>query len=130
MNQSTTSNLAIVPLPGIESYCASKAALNVFLLCLRENLRKTNVKVIELSPPPVQTELHDYLTPAKGRAMGMPLDEFTTQAYTGLNGGTDTVIIGSIGDKADFDEIVTRRRKQFDGFAESMRGRMVLMGLE
>ncbi|PQE04510.1 oxidoreductase short-chain dehydrogenase reductase family protein [Rutstroemia sp. NJR-2017a BVV2] len=126
----TTSNLAIVPLPGLESYCASKAALNVFLLCLRDNLGKTNIKVIELSPPPVQTELHDYLTPAKGRQIGMPLATFTTQAYEALHSGSDTVIIGAIGDEQDFDEIVARRRRQFDGFAEFVRGRMMGMGIE
>ncbi|KAM3081228.1 hypothetical protein ACMFMG_005182 [Clarireedia jacksonii] len=119
----TTSDLAIVPAPGAVAYCASKAALNVFLLCLRDDLRKTNVKVLELSPPLVQSEMHDYRTPESGEQMGMLVTEFASLAYNGLNSEpeTDTVIIGSVGDKKEFDDIVARRRQVFDGFAEIAR---------
>ncbi|KAI9643547.1 hypothetical protein NHQ30_008166 [Ciborinia camelliae] len=75
----TTSNLAIVPATTLASYSASKAALNAFLLCLRDDLRNTSVKIIELSPPMVQTELHDHMGPEIGRKMGMPIHEFTAQ---------------------------------------------------
>ena len=51
----TGSNLAIVPASGLAGYSASKAALNSFVLCLRDQLRNTSVKVIEISPPPVQS---------------------------------------------------------------------------
>ena len=53
---STGSNLAIVPAATLPAYSASKAALNAYTLCLREQLRHTTVKVIEISPPPVQSE--------------------------------------------------------------------------
>lgn len=53
---STGSNLAIVPAATLPAYSASKAALNVFTLCLREQLRHSNTKVIEISPPPVQSK--------------------------------------------------------------------------
>jgi short-subunit dehydrogenase involved in D-alanine esterification of teichoic acids len=53
---STGSNLAIVPAATLPAYSASKTALNAFVLCLREQLRDTSVDVIELSPPPVQSE--------------------------------------------------------------------------
>lgn len=53
---STGSNLAIVPSASLPAYSASKAALNAFILCLREQLRDSSVKVIELSPPPVQSK--------------------------------------------------------------------------
>lgn len=52
---STGSNLAIVPAEPIPAYSASKAALNAFVLCLRGQLRETNVSIIELSPPAVQS---------------------------------------------------------------------------
>jgi short-subunit dehydrogenase involved in D-alanine esterification of teichoic acids len=55
----TTSGLAIAPLGRCPGYCATKAALHHFLLSLRNHLKETNVRVIEIAPPAVQTELHD-----------------------------------------------------------------------
>lgn len=52
----TGSNLAIIPAATLPAYSASKAALNVFTLCLREQLRHSKTKVIEISPPPVQSK--------------------------------------------------------------------------
>lgn len=54
---------------------------------MREQLREanSNVKIIELFPPAVQTELHDReYGQEKGRAMGMPLKDFTEEAFEGL----------------------------------------------
>ena len=53
---STGSHLAIVPASTLPAYSASKAALNVFVLCLRDQLRNSSVKIIEISPPPVQSK--------------------------------------------------------------------------
>jgi short-subunit dehydrogenase involved in D-alanine esterification of teichoic acids len=50
-----------------------------FILCLREQLKKSKVKVIEVFPPAVQTELHDEKHQPdiqNGGSIGMPLDEF------------------------------------------------------
>lgn len=77
-----TSGLALVPITRCANYCASKAALHQFILCLREQLKASNVKVVELFPPAVQTELHDdkHQPDIKnGGAIGMALDEFTDQ---------------------------------------------------
>lgn len=78
----TGSNLALVPLPRCPNYCASKAALHHFLLSLREQLKGTPVKVIEILPPAVQTELHDakHQPDIKdGHKIGMPLADFTDE---------------------------------------------------
>lgn len=75
-----SSNLALVPMPPRSNYCATKAALHQWILCLRASLQGTNVKVIEVYPPAVQTELHDERHQPdikNGRQMGMPLAEFT-----------------------------------------------------
>ncbi|KAI4112944.1 MAG: hypothetical protein LQ345_005988 [Seirophora villosa] len=119
----TGSNLAIVPAWNMPAYSASKAALNCFTLCLRDQLTNagSNVKVLEVSPPPVQTELHDYMGQEKGRALGMPLDQFCDQAYDGLAQGLDQVIIGSIGPQENFLDIVNKRRGAFDFLAKMMR---------
>lgn len=75
-----SSNLALVPIPPRSNYCATKAALHQWILCLRVSLQNTKIKVIEVYPPAVQTELHDERHQPdikNGRSMGMPLDEFT-----------------------------------------------------
>jgi short-subunit dehydrogenase involved in D-alanine esterification of teichoic acids len=105
------------------AYSASKAALNCFTLCLRDQLANagSNVKVLEISPPPVQTELHDYMGEEKGRALGMPLAEFCDKAYVGLSEGSDQVIIGSIGPQEQFMDIVNKRRGVFEFLAKMIR---------
>jgi len=117
----TGSNLAIVPASVLPGYSASKAALNVFTLCLREQLKSSNINVIEVSPPPVQTELHDYMGKEIGRSSGMPLAAFTEKAYQGLVEGKDQIIIGSIGPADTFNEIVDKRRAAFENLAKMMR---------
>ncbi len=53
----TSSGLGLVPLPRCPNYSASKAALHHFLICLRLHLKETSVRVMEIFPPAVQTEL-------------------------------------------------------------------------
>jgi uncharacterized oxidoreductase len=52
-----TSGLGFVPLAFLPVYCATKAAMHSFTWSLRHQLRKTPIKVIELIPPTVDTEL-------------------------------------------------------------------------
>ena len=47
-------------MPACPVYCATKAAARSFTLSTRFQLRETNIKVIDIIPPAVQTELHDY----------------------------------------------------------------------
>lgn len=106
------------------AYSASKAALNCFILCLREQLANagSDIKVLELSPPIVQTELHDYMGKEKGRAMGMPLAQFCDEAYEGLARGKDHIFIGSIGPSLQtFMDFVSKRRWTFEFLAKTMR---------
>lgn len=49
----------MVPLGRCPNYCATKAALHHFCISLRAHLKDTSVRVIEIMPPAVQTELHD-----------------------------------------------------------------------
>jgi len=53
-----TSGLAFVPIRIVPVYCATKAALHSFSMSLRSQLADTNVRVFEIIPPLVQTELH------------------------------------------------------------------------
>ena len=52
-----SSGLAFLPLAMTPTYNATKAAIHSYTQSLRHQLRDTNVEVIELIPPAVQTEL-------------------------------------------------------------------------
>jgi uncharacterized oxidoreductase len=53
-----TSGLAFIPLMSVPVYCATKAGLHSFSMSLRSQLAGTNVRVFEIIPPLVRTELH------------------------------------------------------------------------
>jgi len=64
-------------------------------MSLSAQLSDTNVHVMEILPPLVESELHDQQgTTAKLSKMWMPLDEFTTLAMDGLKRGDLQIPIG------------------------------------
>ena len=58
-----SSGLAITPGAGAPIYCATKSGLHTFTKCLRQQLSGTSIKVFEVLPPNLPTELNP-----KGRA--------------------------------------------------------------
>ncbi len=52
-----TSGLAFIPLSKVSVYCATKAFVRSFTLSLRHMLKSTNVEVIEMIPPALNTDL-------------------------------------------------------------------------
>jgi len=52
-----SSGLAFTPLASVPVYCATKAAIHSWSLSLRHQLRNTSVRVFEVAPPMVATEL-------------------------------------------------------------------------
>ena len=52
-----SSALAFVPLPSAPIYCATKAAIHSFTTSLRFQLEGSGVRVVELMPPAVKTDL-------------------------------------------------------------------------
>jgi uncharacterized oxidoreductase len=67
-----SSGLAFLPMVITPTYCATKAAIHSYTLSLRHQLRKTNVEVLELIPPYVQTDLMDGADDPRA----MPLADF------------------------------------------------------
>lgn len=122
---STGTHISIIPAVTLPGYSASKSALNVFTLCLREQLKaaSSTVKIIEIYPPVVQTEIHDYMGVETGRSFGMPLDKFTEEAWKGLVSGSDEIIIGGPPPepRERYLEVVERRRAHMEGLAAVMR---------
>ncbi|EED22572.1 oxidoreductase, short-chain dehydrogenase/reductase family [Talaromyces stipitatus ATCC 10500] len=121
----TGSNFAFIPAAPLPAYSCSKAALNAFVLSLREQLQDSTVKVVEVSPPAVQTELHDYLGAEMGREIGMPLDEYVDITYKRLVAGEDQIIVGSIGPPEIFHDIIRHRRMLSTNLAQMMRYQIV-----
>ncbi|KAJ5360906.1 hypothetical protein N7517_010097 [Penicillium concentricum] len=77
----TTSQMAIVPMLRCPNDDASKGDLQRFILALRTRLEEGpgHVKVLEIYPPAVQTELHDPKNQPdlkNGHLIGMPLKGF------------------------------------------------------
>ncbi|OCH95776.1 NAD(P)-binding protein [Obba rivulosa] len=93
-----SSSLAIVPKSSNPNYCATKAALHSLSLSLNHQLRDTNINVMEILPPLVESELHDHqgTTPALSKAW-MPLDKFTEEVMEGLKQGDFQIAVGFSG---------------------------------
>lgn len=80
-----SSGLAFVPLAFMPVYCASKAGLHSFTLSLRHQLKETSVKVFEIAPPAVDTELgHDRRANKSESHGGIPVDDFLAQAMMAI----------------------------------------------
>lgn len=83
-----SSGLAFIPFPISPIYSAAKAGLHAFTQCLRIQLRDTNVCVVELAPPGVETPLFrgEFAEEMKGQK-GMDVSELVQKAITGIEAG-------------------------------------------
>lgn len=119
----TTSGLALIPLPRAGNYSATKAALHHLILVLRHQLSTTtpNLKIIELLPPAVQTELHDAKHQPDivgGAKIGMPLDDFMEKAWKGLCEGKEQIPVGMA--EKSFNLWEGKRQEEFGDFVKAM----------
>jgi uncharacterized oxidoreductase len=92
-----SSGLAFVPAARFPVYCATKAAIHAWTLSLREQLKGAGVKVVELIPPYVATELggSGRQAPPPGAPVGvMSLDAFIAETMQGLGSGADEIAVG------------------------------------
>jgi uncharacterized oxidoreductase len=87
-----SSGLAFVPLARVPVYCATKAAVHSFTVSLRHQLRDAGIRVIELIPPYVATDLQQGRS--GGGAPPMPLDEFIAEAMRLLATDQDELAVG------------------------------------
>ncbi|KAJ0303160.1 hypothetical protein COL5a_005862 [Colletotrichum fioriniae] len=121
-----SSGLALVPIPRCPNYCATKSALHSLAWSLRAQLQSSpssaHIRVVEVVPPAVQTELHSQqpdLVTAGQANFGMPLDEFTDETWAALEKGEEDEII--VGPAKNFAHVETDRKKMFDKMAESFK---------
>jgi len=85
-----TSILGFVPLAPTAIYSALKAALHSYSLSQRYLLRGAGVKVIEIAPPWVRTDLLN----SSEEERAMPLDEFIAGAMAQLATDADEILVG------------------------------------
>jgi uncharacterized oxidoreductase len=82
-----SSGLAFVPLPMSPVYCATKAGLHSYTLSLRVQLKNTNVKVFELAPPAIQTDLlGDFAAEDMKGISIMKVTDMVAAAVKGMQG--------------------------------------------
>jgi len=90
-----TSGLAFVPLALTATYSATKAAIHSYALSQRFLLKGTNVKVLELAPPYVQTELMGSHQASDPRAM--PLKDYIEETIAALGTDVNEVLVERVG---------------------------------
>jgi uncharacterized oxidoreductase len=84
-----TSALAFVPLALTAVYSSTKAALHSYVLSQRYKLKATSVRVLEIAPPWVQTDL---LNSSK-EPRAMPLKEFIEEAIKVLGTDAEEILV-------------------------------------
>ncbi|MEO7425013.1 MAG: SDR family NAD(P)-dependent oxidoreductase [Fibrobacteria bacterium] len=86
----TTSGLSHVPLASAPVYSATKAALHSFTQSLRRQLAEKGIKVVEVCPPHVNTDLG---VPGANGA-GMDLQAYIDSVMAGLEKGDEEITVG------------------------------------
>jgi len=90
-----TSGLGFVPLAFMPVYCATKAAMHSFTWSLRYQLRKTCIRVIELIPPTVDTDLDRGARQGRNQAYrGIPSRQVADALLDGLKNDESEITIG------------------------------------
>ncbi|KAI3572366.1 short chain dehydrogenase [Fusarium oxysporum f. sp. albedinis] len=113
-----TSGLALVPALTVPTYSATKAALHSFAWTLRATLAEDfpNLKVQEIIPPAVKTELH---IKQGAPEIGMPLDTFADQTWSGMISGQDELTVGMVAER--FARVEDERKKEFANLCAIMK---------
>jgi uncharacterized oxidoreductase len=84
-----SSALAFTPLATRALYCATKAAVHSLSLSMRRQFRDTSVRVFEIIPPAVDTELGRQYRSAKSRSHGgMAVAAFIDESMKAIESDT------------------------------------------
>lgn len=116
-----TSGLAFIPLAMTPTYCATKAAMHSYSMSLRYQLKDTSVRVVELAPPWVATELMGAV-PDDPRAM--PLKDFIEETMQLLRANTDEVLVERVKFLRNA-PIEGREYAMFQQFNDAMHGQEI-----
>lgn len=85
----TSSVLGFVPMAVTAVYSATKAAIHSYALSQRFLLKDAGVRVIEIAPPWVRTDLMN----SREAEQAMPLDQFITETIELLGDDADEIVV-------------------------------------
>ncbi len=90
-----SSGLGFVPVAIMPVYCATKAAIHSFTVSIRHQLRDTSIKVFEVIPPTVDTELDKGARDERGQEdKGIPPYEVAKATLNALEKDEYEIAIG------------------------------------
>ena len=114
-----SSGLAFVPLAIVPVYCATKAATHSFSMSLRHQLKKTSVKIFELIPPTVDTQLDRGARAKRGQEnRGIPAGEVAVAALKGMQSDEFEITVGmaqnlKMGSRTDPEKVFQSMNRDF-----------------
>jgi uncharacterized oxidoreductase len=92
-----SSGLGIVPLVIVPIYSATKSALHSFSISLRKQLEATTVKVFEILPPIVDTELDNGARDKRGQTdKGISAEKVATESLNAISKNIYEIPIGIV----------------------------------
>ncbi len=90
-----SSGLGFLPMPNTPIYSATKAAIHTYTLVLRQQLRDTSVRVIEIVPPMVDTGLNrEGRDAAHLKFRGISLSDYIPTVIRGLESDVEMIFHG------------------------------------
>lgn len=92
-----SSGIGFVPIAIMPVYCATKAALQSFSKSLRYQLRETSVKVFDVAPPLVETELHKKVGAKSSQPKGILPEQVAKKTLQAIRKDNYEIAIGLAG---------------------------------
>lgn len=90
-----SSGLGFVPIAAMPVYCATKAGIHMFTISLRHQLKDTTVKVFEIVPPAVDTELGKGTTGESAQEYrGIPPSEVAAAVLKSVKNDKYEIVVG------------------------------------
>ena len=94
-----SSGLGFVPIAAMPVYCAAKAAVHSFTVSLRYQLKDTSIKVFEIVPPAVDTELGKISTSDEAQEYrGIPPSDVASATLKALAKNEYEILVGEARD--------------------------------
>jgi len=112
-----SSALGFVPMASMPVYCATKAAIHSFTVSLRHHLKDTSIRVFEVIPPTVDTNLDKGARKRRGQTdMGIPPEEVAKATLAGLEKDENEIAMGMAqglkqGSRENFEQIFSRMNR-------------------
>jgi uncharacterized oxidoreductase len=112
-----SSGLGFVPIASMPVYCATKAAVHSFTISLRHQLKDGPIKVFEIIPPTVNTDLDKGARDKRGQTdRGIPPEEVAKATLIGMEKNEYEISVGmaqglKMGARENFDQIFSRMNR-------------------